>query len=484
MRSNQWEALESRLHLSVSYANSPRPPRGIGNHEQDWPTVSAKPARSSSTDSSSSSGTTDNSSGVAPLTDPMPFYGTLNEISINTDTGEKPQSKLWENDGSWFGVFADDDGSWVWRLDGNSWTPLLQVSSSTSARADVFPDGNVTHILLYSGTSSTLRSVEYVPGNPGTYQLWSGRTTATSVSLDSGVETATIAMDGNGRLWIASDGSSDVRVRYSDAPYTSFSSAITIASGIGSDDISVITALPNGSVGVFWSDQNSERFGFRTHDAGANPASGWSAAEIPASQSAEDNMADDHMNVAVGSDGTMYVAVKTSYDDDDMPSIALLVRHPDGTWDDLYDLDNSGTRPIVVLNEREDTLRVFYTTSESGGNIVYRRASLSNMVFGSRITALTGTLNNVSSTRQAVTDDLVIVAADSGHDLQGRRFLQGVVGDSDYDLDVDLSDLSNLSANYGKAAGAWWSEGDFNGDGDIDLNDLSTMAANYGYNFA
>jgi hypothetical protein len=53
-------------------------------------------------------------------------------------------------------------------------------------------------------------------------------------------------------------------------------------------------------------------------------------------------------------------------------------------------------------------------------------------------------------------------------------------GDSDFDGDVDLNDLSVLAANYGAQSGKLWSQGDYDGDGDVDLNDLSLLAGNYG----
>ena len=60
-------------------------------------------------------------------------------------------------------------------------------------------------------------------------------------------------------------------------------------------------------------------------------------------------MADDHLNFAVASDTTLYAAVKTSYDTAGFPKIALLIRRPTGggpggTWDDLYEVDQSGTQ--------------------------------------------------------------------------------------------------------------------------------------------
>ena len=55
-------------------------------------------------------------------------------------------------------------------------------------------------------------------------------------------------------------------------------------------------------------------------------------------------MADDHLNVAVAVDGTLYAAVKTSYDTAGQTKIALLVRRPSGVWDNLYEIDQAGTR--------------------------------------------------------------------------------------------------------------------------------------------
>ena len=86
-------------------------------------------------------------------------------------------------------------------------------------------------------------------------------------------------------------------------------------------------------------------------------------------------MADDHMNVAVASDSTLYVAIKTSYDNGVDPKMALLVRRPDGTWDDLYDVDTSGTRPLVLLDETDQSLTFIYTSAEGNNPIVYQQSS-------------------------------------------------------------------------------------------------------------
>ena len=120
-------------------------------------------------------------------------------------------------------------------------------------------------------------------------------------------------------------------------------------------------------------------------------------------------MADDHMNVAVASDGTLYAAVKTSYDTAGYPKMALLVRRPVGTWDNLYGLDESGTRPIVLLDEANGVLTVIYTQSEGNNPIVYRQSALGTIAFDGRKTLQSGSYNDVSSTKQNYTAEFVTI---------------------------------------------------------------------------
>ncbi|MFD1506949.1 Ig-like domain-containing protein, partial [Georgenia yuyongxinii] len=228
----------------------------------------------------------------------------------------------------------------------------------------------------------------------------------------SGSETATIDIDSVGRMWVAYDTASTVRVQYSDAPYASFSSPITLAAGIATDDIAAVTAMP-GQVGVMWSNQNSKRFGFRTHVDGAS-ASTWTPDEVPASQSAVNvggGMADDHINLTAGSDGTLYAAVKTSYNSSKQPAIGLLVRRPSGSWDRLYPVDGSGTRGIVVLNEEDETVRVIYSAAVNYADIMTRTASMADLSFGAAQTLMSGRFNNATSTKENWTGQVVGLAS-------------------------------------------------------------------------
>ena len=104
--------------------------------------------------------------------------------------------------------------------------------------------------------------------------------------LNSSVEMATIDIDSTGKMWVAYDVSSTIEVRHSTGLYNTWSAPITVATGISSDDICVITAMPGtaaspgNKIGVMWSNQSTKTFGFRYHVDGNIDANAWSTAEI------------------------------------------------------------------------------------------------------------------------------------------------------------------------------------------------------------
>src|SRR3954471_4951360 len=294
----------------------------------------------------------------------------LQNMSFSANAGEKPQSKIFQYADQWWTVMPTKAGTFVYRLDGTSWTATQKISASKNAHADIKIVDDLAYVLLYAGVNSQFATLEYNPSD-NEFEAWAPQPNLVNVTLSKGVETATIEADTTGRLWIASEAKTTVEVRYSDGLHTSWSAPIVVASGIKSDDISSIVAMPNGTIGVFWSNQTTQRFGFRLHIDGASPTQ-WSADEVPASQSALNighGMADDHMHLAVESNGTLYAAVKTSYDKSPYTPITLLVRRPTGTWDNAYTVDAAGTRPVIVLDEAAGQLIMAYTTKEGGGDI-------------------------------------------------------------------------------------------------------------------
>jgi beta-glucanase (GH16 family) len=336
----------------------------------------------------------------------------LKAASFSQNAGDKPQSKIFQYADQWWTVMPTKGGTFVYRLDGTTWTQTQKISTSTGTKADVKVVDDMAYVLLYNGTKSQFAQLEYNPSD-NQFEAWSEQPNLVNVTLSSGVEMATIDADSTGRIWIASDAKSTVEVRYSDGLHTSFSAPITVASGISGDDISSIIAMPNNTVGVMWSNQSTKRFGFRVHQDGADPTL-WSADEVPASQSALNvghGMADDHIHLAVASNGTVYAAVKTSYDRSPYAKIALLVRRPNGTWDNLYTVDSgASTRPVIALDEAANQLIIAYSGGDNGGNIVYKTSPLDNISLSPRQVLIAGSLNNVTTAKVTSTNQIVFMS--------------------------------------------------------------------------
>jgi hypothetical protein len=55
-----------------------------------------------------------------------------------------------------------------------------------------------------------------------------------------------------------------------------------------------------------------------------------------------------------------------------------------------------------------------------------------------------------------------------------------VVGDTNGDCTVNITDLGAVLANFGTAVGATLADGDVDGDGDVDITDLGILLANFG----
>lgn len=372
----------------------------------------------------------------------------IDEITIGTvnnttsSTGEKPQSKVWKYDSKWYTVIpisVSPAGTYLWRLDGDTWTKLFRLSTKINVKADTRAVNAITYILLFDDNNEDAEFVR-IQYSGGSYSIITGGPgSEITVSLDNGVEMATIDVDSNNKVWLASDekvGSNDasIHVRYSEGPnYTSWSLAATLATDPDHDDICVITAFATSGIpkiGVLWSNQNDNDFHFSYHIDSEDPAT-WYGPET-ASPGQSGSFSDDHMNFAVSSDGTIYAAVKTSYDSGGETTIALLERETDGTWN-VYSVTNSdATRPIALLDDSNNKIYVFYTTSYVAANdIAYKYASTSNFSFSSG-SIVNGSYNNVSSTKQTFSDDVVVMYSN------GDKWYGKIEGTTSLPLPVEL----------------------------------------------
>ncbi|MGB5896435.1 MAG: hypothetical protein WBG58_19845, partial [Ignavibacteriaceae bacterium] len=352
----------------------------------------------------------------------------INVNSVPESTRDKPQSKVWQHNGYWWAVIptsASPTGTYLWRLDGDTWSKLIRLSTNTSVHADTKALNDITYILLIDDNAENAEFVR-IQFSGGSYSLISGGPgSEITISLDSGVETATIDVDTQGRVWIASDekiidvtSTANIYVRWSESPYSSWT-RVTLATGLKKDDICAITAFTTSGtpkIGVLWSNQNDDHFHFKYRLDSEDPAT-WHGPELaPPNQSG--SFADDHINFAVSGDGTIYAAVKTSYDSGSEMTIALLKRESGGTWN-VYNVTNSAaTRPIALLDDSNNKIYVIYTSSSN--DIAYKYANTTGFSFSAGSDMAIGTYNNVTSTKQAFSDEVVILYS-SGSTWYGKR---------------------------------------------------------------
>lgn len=352
-------------------------------------------------------------------------------LEIASNTGEKPQSKVWNYDDKWWTVLTDFQGTHIWKLvynkagDEYKWIKTLKISDSNNAYADCKLNSNLVYVLLFDksapSASSNLISVEY-DANLGTYVLWASNTIPLHLNFENNsVETATIDIDGQNKMWIAYEKDNKINVRWSISPYSQWSNEITLYNGVKDDDICSVIRL-NNKIGVLWSNQNTKRFGFKFHED-SNAPSVWSGDEVPGKEYAQEigyGMSDDHLNTVISNDGTLYCAVKTSYDTTGYTKIGLIIRDPKGNWSELYKVSENGTRPIVILNESTQNIKVLYTSIESGGNIIYKESDVNEISFSDIHLLMEGgndlKYNNVSSAKNNYTSEIVIIAS-SGNQL-------------------------------------------------------------------
>jgi Bacterial Ig domain len=337
-------------------------------------------------------------------------------------TAEKPESKLWWNDGFWWAnMFDNGSGTYhIFRLDTSTqgWVDTgVRVDPRAGSRADVLWDGTKLYVASRAAPSRLYR-FSYNAG-ADTYSLDAGfPVTITSVKP----EALTIAKDSTGQLWATwTQGSpKQVYVNRTTGSDTSWGTPFVLpvaGTTVNGDDISAIVAFGGDSVGVMWSNQNDDNFYFAVHE----DAEGDTTWEASVSALGGNNNADDHINLKAAADGRVFAAVKTSQGNLDATLNTLLVRnaatggwssHPFGRKRDHH------TRPIVLLDEEAGRVHMFATVPEGNGRIYEKTAFLSNPTFPLGLGTLViddadnAKMNNATSTKQNLnaTTGLVVLA--------------------------------------------------------------------------
>ena len=347
-------------------------------------------------------------------------------------TANRSQSKLWTNDGFWFGIRFDPASTpaakfRIWRLNmaTQNWTNTsVPVDDRNRSHADVLVHGNFIYVASAraEGVAGTvgrdLRIYKYSYNTvSNTYALVGGFPKLIPGTA-AGTGFSTIARDGSDDLWVAFTQGNRVRISTSTDNGVTWGAPFDLPN-MGNDitvnDTAAIANLTAG-VGVLWSNQaaTDDAFYFVAHATG-DPAGTWQARET-AFGTANTYDADGHMSVKTDATGNILAAVKTNRNDDPAPNggdplITVLKRDGSagtpGSWAShpVTTVTVGGTRPILVIDEAADEANVFLTSPEQaadGPQGIYRRtAPLSTLNFGA---ASIGTAFIKSATEVAIND--------------------------------------------------------------------------------
>jgi hypothetical protein len=435
---------------------------------------------------------------ATPTPDPndIGVRGPTYPSTVTAPTGQKPQSKLWINDGIWWGALYNSAAFRfeIFRFDWptEQWTPTgVAVDSRLTSSSDALWDGS--HLFIVTHASDQSNSPNPPTGGDLAIRLlrYSYNAATRSYSVDSGypvtvgnaaIEAAVITEDSTGVLWMTwtydnGSGGRNVVMTHSavDSAHwvTPYVLPATGAANATVDDISAVVSY-NGKVGVMWSNQNDASMYFASHVDGASDVT-W--VENPAVQGPK--YADDHISLrSLQSDprGQIFAATKTSLDElypgSSQPLILFLVLDTTGSWHryTVGRVSDNQTRPIVEIDSENHQAYVFVTAPVAGGTVYYKSTSLSHPSFSTGVgtpfmqlgPATTSDLNNSTSTKQNVDSStgLVVLASDDN----ARMYMTNVLTIAPFVQIAPTATDGSLTVTGGQTTNGTLSGGDTDGD--------------------
>jgi hypothetical protein len=369
-------------------------------------------------------------------------------------TGEKPQSKLWFNDGIWWGSIWSKTKYTIQRYDvSGSWVDTgVTIDPRDKSQADMLWDG--THLYAISNVheaSSTLDPAvrlyrfSYNAATKSYTADWAAPVIIFQPSSTSDLETVAIDKDSTGELWATftyanvpgscvtpatCPNGRSVYTAHSVGSDSVWSAPVVLpfarAANVSGNDVSSIVHFGN-KIGVMYSDQvpdpvtptqlvtNLTGDYFAVHVDG-QPDGVWTQETALQGKRASD----DHINLKAAPDGRLYAAVKTSSNDAGSPVatdplIYLLERTTAGVWSQtpFSTVSAEETRSQILLDPTHGVIYQFAThpptgAYEAGGWIYCKVTSMDSPSFttgpGTPFIQLGADdhLNNFSTTKQTV----------------------------------------------------------------------------------
>ncbi|MEO7913220.1 MAG: hypothetical protein ABIV47_26525, partial [Roseiflexaceae bacterium] len=385
-------------------------------------------------------------------------YADFSHAGADLPSSDKPQSKLWFNDGRWWASMYNltSHSYRIYWLDltTQDWIPTTtDLDTRAQTMTDILWDNTAKKLYLVSGGTGTDAWFMRYSYNPAT-KLYA-RDFAPVVVRSGGGETIVLDKDSTGQLWVTYTQGQKVYVNRSTTSDSVWGPPFVIpgpisATSVFGDDISSVVAYRDASgnsIGVLWSNHDAAHPGissmhFAYHrDNDADNV--WQPIEsIYSSMCA----ADDHINIKslqADTSGTLFAAVKTSFADSgcnggsNPVQVNLVVRKPNNTWKVVpygYKADDH-TRPVVLLDTTNRKVYVFATSKTTcGPTAIYMKStSMDNPDFSKQpgkgtpfIKSSTYTcINNPTSTKQTVdaSTGIVILASDKLQNFYLHNYL-------------------------------------------------------------
>jgi hypothetical protein len=346
-------------------------------------------------------------------------------------TSDPEQSKLWYNDGAWWGGLFVSSGTGsggshfdIFRLNAvtHSWVDSTrQIDIRDLSHGDYLWDG--AHNKLYVASSKSI--CRSVPAPPTTgcndqirvyrYSYNSAAPLATKYVLDAGFpkvlagglykgpnftgggsNAVTIAIDAGGELWLSytrddptSPGpvtpqhfNSNVYLSHSADGATWSAPALFAAPGqLDQTNTAAVVAFGT-NVGLYWTDKHagvgqfSPAF-FSVHPNGSDPVTGW---VTPETVTTGINAAEAQVNLKSDAAGKVYAIMKTGVAE----QIRLWDRSTGGAWTahPVWTSANGNTRAQIVIDDEHSVAYAFSSNaSTTAGAIYVKSAPLSTLAF-------------------------------------------------------------------------------------------------------
>lgn len=388
---------------------------------------------------------------------------TYGEEVMDDHTANRPESKVWWNDGFWWASLWNDtlDEYHIYRLDWGTQTwqdTNVSLDDRPESRPDILWDQAAQKLYVASYFKKDNPSTVNSSANWARLYRFTYDEVAETYTLDAGypvtginedkVDELVIDKDSDGKLWASyvsrPQGSLEYQVYINatdgddqnwQTPYSLYD--VFPEARVAMDDIAAIVAF-NNTVGVMWTNQLSGTLHFALHNAASDLTSGWVTETVPIA-----GEIDDHLSLKANSAGQLFAAIKTSSEISDTGDslIAMVARDTAGQFSyHTYSLaEENDTRPILVVDEGNDQVYIFVSGKPGGSKICYKTAAitapLSNMAFapgdcGTDFIAdpIYDRIDSSTSSKHPVNADtgLLVLASD---DHNGDVYVHNVIGD-------------------------------------------------------